>query len=108
MIFHFFNEVIALLIAVAETECRPETRAKMQGILIKLRSYKFLCQTAVYLNVLESIPQLSLVFEKNTLMAYNIQPTVDQALENLQKISQEDEKDAIDSFLPHNPKIVST
>ena len=46
--------------------CRPETRAKMQGIVKKLRSYKFLCQTAAYLDILESISPLSSIREKST------------------------------------------
>lgn len=63
-----------------EQGCKPETRAKIQGLLKKLQSYKFLCQTAVYLDLLESMGLLSIVFESNLLMAFSIQPAVEETL----------------------------
>ena len=45
--------------------CHGETGVKVQCILKKLNSYKFLCQVVAYLNVLESIGLQSLVKKKH-------------------------------------------
>jgi hypothetical protein len=82
-----------------EKGCRPETRAKIKGILNKLHSYKFLCQTSVYLDILESISPLSMIFEKNLLMAYDVKPAVEQTLVNFQEMLDENEDDALGRFL---------
>lgn len=46
----------------ANPGCRGETHAKAIGIRLKLKSYKFMCDVAVYLDVLDSIGPLSLIF----------------------------------------------
>ena len=61
-------------------------RAKVQGILKKLNSYKFLCKVAAYLDILESMGPLSLVFEKNMLLAHKVIPAVDLSMTNLEEL----------------------
>ena len=81
-------------------ECHGETRAKVQGILKKFNSYKFLCQVATYLNVLESIGPLSLVFlKKNMLLAHQVIPAVDLSINNLEELHTETIDNAITNFL---------
>lgn len=70
---------------------RPETRAKLTGFLKKLKSYPFLCQVAGYLDVLETLGPLSLVFEGKNLMAFEIPGSVEKTLNALEEISEEDE-----------------
>ena len=43
-----------------------ETRAKIKGILIKLKySYSFLCKVVLYLDILKALGPFPLIFEKN-------------------------------------------
>ena len=79
--------------------CRGETRAKLEGILKKLKSYKFLCQVAAYLDVLDAISPLSLVFESDLLMAYEVPPAVEKTINQLEDLIEEDLDEAIDSNL---------
>ena len=84
---------------VSDNGCRGETRAKVVGILKKLKSYRFLCQVAVYLDILDSIGPLSLVFEKNILMAYDVEPAVEKSIDILEGLKYENIDDAVDSYL---------
>ena len=79
--------------------CKAETRAKVSGLLRKLKSYRFLSQVAVYLDVLESIGPLSLVFEQCVLMVYDVQPAVEKCLMILDDLKEESLDEAINSFL---------
>lgn len=65
----------------------------------KLKSYRFLTQVPVYLDILESIGPLSLVFENNMLLAFDVQSAVETSIVNLEAIKEEEFKGAIDSFL---------
>ena len=67
----------------------PETKVKIKGVLDKLKDYRFLCHVASYLDILESISPLSLIFEKKNLMAYEVKPAVEKTLLNLQELSEE-------------------
>ena len=55
---------------------KKETRAKVTGILNKLKSYRFLCTIAAYLDIVEKIMPLSMAFENNSLMTYEVVPAV--------------------------------
>ena len=77
--------------------CHGETRVKVQCILKKLNSYKFLCQVVAYLNVLESIGLQSLV-KKNMLLAHKVIPVVDLLIISLEEFRKETFDDAIASF----------
>ena len=71
--------------ALSSKGSRPETKAKIQGLLDKLNDYRFLYRVASYLDILESISLLSLIFEKKNLMAYEVvKPVVEKTLLNLQ------------------------
>ena len=79
--------------------CHLEKLAKIAGIVKKLKSFRFLCQTAAYLDILESIGPLSLIFEKKLLMAYDVKPAVEQALSCIEELQNEDIDEAYSSFL---------
>ena len=86
--------------ALSSKRSRPETKAKIKDVLDKLKDYRFLCRVASYLDILESISLLSLIFEKKNLMAYEVKPAVEKTLLNLQELSKEPlADDVIDSFL---------
>ena len=78
----------------------PETKPKIKGVLDKLKDYRFLHRVTSYLDILESISPLSLIFEKKNLIAYEVKPAVEKTLLNLQELSKETlADDAIDSSL---------
>ena len=83
----------------AERGYRGETRAKIIGIARKLHSYPFLCKVAGYLDFLEKLSPLSLIFEKNVLMAYEVNPAIDTAFTYLEDMAEEEVEDMIDSYL---------
>eukprot|EP00112_Aurelia_sp_Birch-Aquarium-sp1_P000486 Seg10468.1 transcript_id=Seg10468.1/GoldUCD/mRNA.D3Y31 product="Zinc finger protein 862" protein_id=Seg10468.1/GoldUCD/D3Y31 len=76
---------------------RPETRSKLIGFLKKLKSHPFLCQVSAYLDVLETMSPLSLVFEKAGLMAFEIPPAIEKTIAAMGEIS--DVTDATDTSL---------
>ena len=76
---------------------RPETRSKLAGFLKKLNIHPFLCQVSAYLDVLETMSPLSLVFEKAGLMAFEIPPAIEKTFAALEEIL--DVTDAIDTSL---------
>lgn len=76
---------------------RPETRSKLTGFLKKLKSHPFLCQVSAYLDVLESMSPLSLIFEKAGLMAFEIPLAIEKTIAALEEIS--DVTDATDTSL---------
>ena len=83
-----------------DCNCRGETRAKVEGILRKLRSYKFICQTAVYLDILDAIGPLALMFKADFLMAYDVLHSGGYyPLSNLEDLRNEELDDSIDSYL---------
>ena len=59
-------------VLVNDCESFKDTRAKIREILIKLKLYSFLCKVAVYLEILEAVDWLALIFEKNFLMSHDI------------------------------------
>ena len=75
--------------ALSSKGSRPETKAKIKGVLDKLKDYRFLCRVASYLDILKSISLLSLIFEKKNLMTYEVKPAVEKTLLNLQELSKE-------------------
>ena len=54
----------------------PKTRAKIQGILKQLRSYKYLCLCCCYLDILENISPVSKVFEEDGIIPSDIKESV--------------------------------
>ena len=74
-------------------------RAKIMGIFIKLKSYSFLCKVAMYLDILEAVGPLSLIFEKNLLMSHEISPVVEKTVLNLEDLCDKGLDYTIDSCL---------
>ena len=69
--------------------CAGETKAKVGGLLKKLKDYRHLCSVAAYLDVLDSLGPLSLVFEKQNLLAFEIPPAVERTKDSLKEIAEE-------------------
>ena len=59
-------------------------KPKVQGLLKTFRSYRMLCLTCTYLDVLEKIRPASKVFEGNGLLAYEVKPTITLTLMELE------------------------
>lgn len=68
---------------VADPKTQSETTSKVVGYLKKLQSYHFLCLVCCYLDVLEQITPASKIFEAEGLLPYEIKPTMDETISNL-------------------------
>ena len=73
----------------SERNNKNETRAKVTGILNKLKSYRFLCTMAANQDIVENITPLSMVFENNSLMAYEVVRAVQETIARLETLSEE-------------------
>ena len=78
---------------------KGEMMAKLTGVLKKLRDYRVMCNVAVYLDILEKLSPLSLIFEQKTLMLHEVKPAVQLTTSNLNDLSEETVDDLIDSSL---------
>ena len=65
---------------------KPDTRAKISGLVTQLRSYKFICLTCCYLDILEKITPVSMLFEENSLLPGECSLIIRQALLELEDI----------------------
>ena len=94
--------ITALENTIVVRKHKPETKAKIQGFLKQLKSYPFLCTVATYLDILEKTTPTSLVFEGDGLLPFEVKPTTDltvSELEDLIKCSGSDEEELSDSHL---------
>ena len=70
----------ALITAFENTlACRKikvETKAKISGLLKVLRNYEFVMLTCAYVDILEKIMPLSLVYEKDHLLVTELKPSL--------------------------------
>ena len=80
-----------------EREFSGNVRAKVSGLLTKLKSYSFLCMIDAYLDLLEQIAPTSMVFETQALMPYEVSMSVSRAIMQLNE--KLDEIDTDDEFL---------
>ena len=78
---------------------RGETKAKIIGIANKLHDYSFLCKVAAYLDFLDALSPLSLIFERKLLMTYEVNPAVEETIDNLERKAEETEDEVIGSYL---------
>ena len=62
--------------------------AKVQGQLKNFLSYKTLCLVCTYLDVLEKITPASKVFEGEGLLAYEVRPSIDYTLIELEECKE--------------------
>ena len=74
--------------------------AKVQGQLKNFLSYKMLCLVCTYLDVLEKITPASKVFEGEGLLAYEVRPSIDYTLMELEECKESAGK--ADEFLDSN------
>ena len=65
-----------------------ERKAKTAGFAKKLKSYAFLCKVAGYLDILEIMGPLPLVFERHDLMAFEIPSAMEKTIDTLEEIEE--------------------
>ncbi|XP_065655360.1 zinc finger protein 862-like [Hydra vulgaris] len=85
--------------ALVNRNTTAEMRAKLFGISKRLHDYRLLCMFCGYLDVLEKLSPLSLVFEKKTLMVHEVKPAIDLTKDYLVELSNETIDDILDSYL---------
>ena len=73
---------------------RGKTKAKIIGIANKLHDYSFLCK-----DFLDALSSLSLIFEHKLLMTYEVNPAVEETIDNLERKAEETEDEVIGSYL---------
>ena len=83
---------------VTEQKC-GSTKDKLIGLLKKMKDAEIICGIATALDIFEVMRPLSLVFEGEGLMAFNIKPTVDIAICQLQDIFECHGEVLLDSHL---------
>ena len=87
--------IVAFENVVTDGKTKSDTKAKTAGLLRKLHSYKNLCLTAAYLDVLELISPCSKLFEGEGLLPGDIPRIITETMQNLQdsvdEIGTEDE-----------------
>ena len=61
---------------LAYRKIKAETKAKISGLLKVLRNYEFVMLTCAYVDILEKIMPLSLVYEKDHLLVTELKPSL--------------------------------
>ena len=74
--------------ALSDSGGKKETKAKINGFLSKLRSYKFFCQMASYLDILDAIGPASSIFESENVMPYELESTIERTTIELEEIAR--------------------
>ena len=59
---------------------KAEIKAKITRFLKQLENFQTLCSTCAYLDVLEKILQVALIFEEETLLPFEVKPLIKQCL----------------------------
>ena len=85
--------------ALADRDTKADMRAKISGISKRLHEYRLLCIVCSYLDILEKLSPLSLVFEKQMLMVNELKPAVAVTIASLDELSNEGNDDIIGSYL---------
>lgn len=73
---------------IAENKKKAETIAKLRGLLLKFRRVKVLYNVCSYLDLLDKISPISLVFEENDLLPCEIQPSLLLTLKGLDELTE--------------------
>ena len=68
---------------IADENIRSDSKAKVTGYLIKLRSYSFLCLVCAYLDILKVITSISNIFELEALMHNEVKPLLLETVSNI-------------------------
>ena len=93
--------VIALYNTLTALKHKPDTRAKISSLVTQLCSYKLICLTCCYLDILEKITPVSMLFEENSLLPGECSAIIRQALLVLEDMCKcvGTEEEMIDSHL---------
>ena len=96
---HNYPAIITAFLNGIAQGYKKEMVAKMKGVIKKMQSHKFLLNLCVYVDILESVSILSLQFERNLLMAFEVRLELEKALSRLEEMRDETEEEAIDSCI---------
>ena len=93
--------VTALENTLTARKHKPDTRAKISGLVTQLRSCRFVCLTCCYLDILEKITPVSMLFEENSLLPGECSSIIRQASLELEDLYEcvGTEEEMIDSHL---------
>ena len=93
--------VIALENTLTACKHKPDTRAKISGLVTQLHSYKCICLTCCYLDILEKITPVSMLFEENSSSPGECSSIIRQASIELEDMYEciGTEEEMIDSHL---------
>ena len=88
---HNWPTLVTAFTDFLSSECnnKNETRAKVTRILNKLKSYRFLCTMAADLDIDANVTPLSMIFENNSLTAYEVVPAIQETIAQLETLSEE-------------------
>ena len=67
---------------------RGGSDAKLRGVLKKLRNVRFLSASCVYKEILEILSRLSLQFEKDELLIFEVLPALEEAKSRLEELEE--------------------
>ncbi|KAL5016137.1 hypothetical protein ScPMuIL_005726 [Solemya velum] len=91
-ITHLLNNWVVLIHAIENSLANSKERAvsaKLRGLLKKLKDFSFLSKCCLYKDVLEACSVLSLQFEKENIMCYDILPMLERTQEALEELDNE-------------------
>ena len=78
--------VAALENTIVVRHHKAETMAKITGFLKQLKHYQTLCNTCVYLDVLEKMPSVELIFEEDNQLPFEVKPLIKRCLLELEDL----------------------
>lgn len=65
---------------------KAETKAKISGFTKQLKNYQILCSTWAYLDVLEKMSPVALIFEKDHLLPSEVKPLIKRCILELEDL----------------------
>ena len=78
--------VVTLEDTIVVQHHKAETKAKINGFLKQLKDYQTLCNTCVYLDVLEKMLSVALIFEEENLLPFEVKPLIKRCLLELEDL----------------------
>ena len=72
--------------ALASPAGKSETKAKIRGLLLRLKSYELLCKVCAYIDLLDAVGPFSLVLERDGVMPYEISGSLAQTRASLNEL----------------------
>lgn len=86
---HLLNNWIVLAQAIENSLATCKDKAKLLGILNRLKNFNFLAKSCLYKDLLTACSALSLQFEKHDLLCYQILPSVAKTYDALNERLEE-------------------